>query len=179
YAWHPLRVESVAWVSEIKDVLAAFFMMLTLLAYAHYTERPSGRRYLLVTLALTFGLMSKPSIVTAPAVLLLLDVWPLNRIRGRVISQSQFPQRTMRQILLEKIPWFLMAAGGAWMSYLAQLPARSITAGKALVPLSQRLANAAVTVCTYIEKTFWPTRLAAFYPHPYLVGTGIPVWQIA
>jgi protein O-mannosyl-transferase len=166
FALHPLHVESVAWISERKDVLSACFWFLALWAYAHY----AGRRakggsglgwYLVVALAFAFGLMSKPMIVTLPLVLLLLDAWPFDRLRG-----------SLGPVLLEKIPLFTLAAAGAAATYLAQRHGGAVQSFSAL-PLGLRLENALVSYITYIAQTFWPSGLAIFYPHP----PAIPVWQ--
>jgi tetratricopeptide (TPR) repeat protein len=145
FALHPLHVESVAWIAERKDVLCAFFWFLALWAYVR------GRRSLLYV-AFCLGLMSKPMIVTLPFVLLLLDVWPLKRgIRIR-----------------EKLPLFALAAAGAVITYIAQ------SGSGAVKPVgASALSNALVSYLVYLAKTFWPVRLAVFYPYP----SAIPVWQ--
>lgn len=109
FALHPLHVESVAWVAERKNVLSTFFWMLTMLAYVHYTTRPSLYRYLLTLLLLMFGFMAKPMLVTLPFVLLLLDYWPLERLRHR----SPF------NLILEKIPFFALSAVSVYISSLS------------------------------------------------------------
>jgi tetratricopeptide (TPR) repeat protein len=159
FAVHPFHVESVAWVAERKDVLSGLFFMLTLLAYVHYVERPTGRRYLLVVLALAFGLAAKPMLVTLPCVLLLLDYWPLGR----------FPS------IREKLPLFALAALASAMTWYAQQHGHAMN-DTTLLPLSTRLANGLVSYCTYLGKTFWPTNLAVFYPYP---KTGFSPWQVA
>jgi protein O-mannosyl-transferase len=138
FALHPLHVESVAWIAERKDVLCAFFWFLALWAYVR------GRRALVVV-AFVLGMMSKPMIVTLPFVLLLLDFWPLKRgLRVR-----------------EKLPLFAIAAAGAAATYVVQ------HASGAVKPIGALgIGNALVSYVTYIVKTFWPTRLAVFYPYP-------------
>lgn len=155
FALHPLHVESVAWVSERKDVLAGAFMMLTLLAYAWYTAKPDTLRYICVALALSLGLMSKPMLVTLPCVLLLLDFWPLNRLEPGNI----------RHCLVEKVPLFALSAASSLVTYLVQQHGGAMEKYEQL-PLLYRLANAALAYTAYLSKTFWPTRLAPFYPHP-------------
>ncbi|HEY4046404.1 MAG TPA: tetratricopeptide repeat protein [Acidobacteriaceae bacterium] len=151
FALHPLHVESVAWVAERKDALSAWFWFLTLWAYVRYTERPSAGRYLAVALGLCLGLMAKPMVVTLPFVLLLLDYWPLAR----------FGQR-WRQAILEKIPLLGLSGAAAAITYLVQEHAGAVKA----LPLATRLANATLSYALYILKTFWPSRLAVFYPYP-------------
>jgi protein O-mannosyl-transferase len=151
FALHPLHVESVAWVAERKDVLSACFWFLTLWAYVRYTARPGWGRYLAVTLGLCLGLMAKPMVVTLPFVLLLLDYWPLARLRQQG-----------RRAIWEKLPLFALSAAAAAITYLVQQNAGAVKP----VPLATRLANATLSYALYIQKTFWPTRLAAFYPYP-------------
>ena len=154
FAIHPLHVESVAWISERKDVLSAFFWFLSLWAYVRYTQDPNARRYAMLLLAFSFGLMSKPMIVTMPFLLLLLDWWPLRRpLAWR-----------------EKAPLFALSAASAAITYIAQ---KSSGAVAEVFPLALRIENAAVSYWIYIFKTVVPTRLAVFYPYP----PGIPVWQ--
>jgi protein O-mannosyl-transferase len=169
FAWHPLRVESVAWISETKDVLAGFCFLLTLLAYLRYAERPSILRYVIVAVAYAMALMSKPSVVTLPCVLLLLDYWPLRRAGS---------MRRWGTLVLEKIPFILLTIGASILFYRAQLASGSLVIGK-IIPLSNRAANAVVSVGQYLLKTIWPAHLAICYPHPFLSGTPIPMWQIA
>ena len=161
FAIHPLRVESVAWIAERKDVLSGVFFMLTLLAYMHYTRLPSVRRYLVVVFVLGCGLMSKPMLVTVPFVLLLLDYWPLDRIRG------QFWLRVW-----EKIPLVALSAISSVATLVAQKGAVGWTED---LPILERINNAIVSYAFYIWQIFWPTRLAVFYPHP---ENALPFWEI-
>jgi Tfp pilus assembly protein PilF len=159
FAVHPLHVESVAWIAERKDVLSAFFFMLTLLAYLHYTRAPSIGRYLTVALAVALGLMSKPMLVTLPFVLLLLDYWPLRRFEAH-------RSNTGRQVLppvLEKIPLIALSAVSSIVTFLVQ---RGAIGWTEQLPVSARISNALVTYVIYIRQLFWPARLAVFYPHP-------------
>ena len=157
FAWHPLHVESVAWVSERKDVLSTFFWLLTLMDYVRYARNRSWPAYFAALLFFACGLMSKPMVVTLPFVLLLLDFWPLNRVRN-----SEFGIRDFRMLLLEKIPFFALAAAGSAVTYLVQ------ASGGALwqTPLTERFANAAIAYARYVAKTFWPADLAIVYSHP-------------
>ena len=159
FAVHPLRVESVAWIAERKDVLSAVFFMLTLLAYFHYTRAPSIGRYLAVAGAVALGLLSKPMLVTLPLVLLLLDYWPLGRMDG-VRSGTA---RQVVQLAIEKIPLIALSTVSSVVTFLAQ---RGALGGTEQLPISARINNAIVSYVIYIRQMFWPTRLAVFYPHP-------------
>jgi tetratricopeptide (TPR) repeat protein len=169
FAVHPLHVESVAWVSERKDVLSAVFFFLMLSAYASYTRAPSIGRYLLVAVLFTAGLMSKVMLVTAPVILLVLDFWPLRRTAPR---KPQFRARTkvlagqpspVNRLILEKLPLLVLSAAACVVTFVVQK--RAVGAIPPL-PISWRVENAVVSYVIYIWKTLWPTRLAAFYPHP-------------
>ncbi len=151
FAIHPLRVESVAWISERKDVLSGLFFMLTLLAYAGYARRPSVLRCFWVVLAYALGLLAKPMLVTLPFVLLLLDYWPLGRLAG------------WRRCFAEKIPLFVLAAASCVVTVLAQ---RGVIAAVERLSFQDRAANALVSLVAYLGKFLWPTNLAIFYPHP-------------
>jgi Tfp pilus assembly protein PilF len=161
FAVHPLRVESVVWVAERKDVLSTFFGMLTLWAYVRYARERDGRdvqgkvfyRAALVFFAL--GLMAKPMLVTLPFVLLLLDVWPLRRWQAVVPCSWQ--------LIKEKIPFFVLAVGSSAVTLLVQNSAGAV---KSLFRFSfgQRLANVPVSYARYLGKIFWPENLAVFYP---------------
>lgn len=157
FAIHPLRVESVAWVAERKDVLSGVFFMLTLLSYIRYVRRPSLSSYFIVALCLALGLMSKPMLVTLPAVLLLLDYWPLERFVGERRDQGR------PRVLLEKLPLLLLVAGACAATLAAQ--SEYIGAGETL-PWLWRANNAATTCVVYLRQMFWPAGLVPFYPHP-------------
>jgi protein O-mannosyl-transferase len=161
FALHPLHVESVAWVSERKDVLSTFFWMLALIAYAWYVRRPGWRRYFAVVTALVLGLLAKPMLVSLPFVLLLLDYWPLRR-------------SGMRRLVWEKAPLFVVAAASCVVTYYAQ--SHGAIQSFSDFSLAARAANAVVAYATYLRKMVWPHDLAAFYPHP---RDGLPPWQIA
>jgi protein O-mannosyl-transferase len=151
FALHPLHVESVAWVAERKDVLSACFWFLTLWAYVWYTKRPGWGRYLALVLSLCLGLMAKPMVVTLPFVLLLVDYWPLARLRQQG-----------RKAIWEKLPLLGLSGAAAAITYLVQEHAGTVKA----LPFEIRLANAVLSCTLYILKTFWPSRLAVFYPYP-------------
>ena len=163
FAWHPLHVESVAWASERKDTLSTFFWLLTLLAYARYARQfkiQNSKFKIFYALALFFftcGLMSKPMVVTLPFVLLLLDYWPLNRIQN-----SEFRIRNLKWLLLEKIPFFLLAAAGSAVTFLIQKTAGAMWA----TSWDTRLENVVLAYVRYISKLFWPQDLAIVYSHP-------------
>lgn len=167
FAWHPLHVESVAWISERKDVLSAFFFMLTLWAYTRYAKESrsvSLKSKVAYAGALAFfalGLMSKPMLVTLPALLLLLDFWPLRRFR----PAPSHPQRaSFPRLLREKLPFFALSAGVACVTFAAQKSGGLVKSD--LVSLMPRLENACVSYVRYLFKTVWPGSLAAYYPHP-------------
>ncbi len=158
FAVHPLRVESVAWIAERKDVLSGLFFALTLLTYAWYVRRRSFTRYGLVALMAALGLMAKPMLVTIPFVLLLLDYWPL----GRFAATNDKPQ-SVKWLLLEKAPLLALSAACCAATVWAQNEA--IEAGGQF-SLGDRLANGATAYLIYIRQTFWPSGLIVFYPHP-------------
>jgi tetratricopeptide (TPR) repeat protein len=160
FAVHPLRVESVAWVSERKDVLSVCFGLLALWAYGGYARAPSQPRYLAVFAALGLSLLSKPTLVTLPCLLLVLDWWPLARVRG---------PRDWRRLAAEKLPLFALAAAACVVTYVAQADQGAVADAEEFPPPA-RAANAAVSYVAYLGNTFWPTRLAAYYPHP---GAGL------
>ena len=160
FALHPLHVESVAWVAERKDVLATFLGFLALHAYAGWTQRGGRHRYALVTLWLSLGLMAKPTIVTLPCVMLLLDHWPLRRLEA---------WRDLGRRVVEKLPLLALAAATCVVTLATQRDA--MEPGRDLTLLA-RIANALVAYVAYLEKTFWPVALAVHYPHPWIPGTG-------
>ena len=168
FAIHPLRVESVAWIAERKDVLSGVCFMLTLLAYVYYTRAPSLRRYLGVALVFVLGLMSKPMLVTLPFVLLVLDYWPLRRI-GR---QTSDVRRQLFVPVLEKIPLVALSAVSSVVTFLAQ---KSAVGWAQDLPIATRINNAVVSYVAYIWQMLWPARLAVFYPHP---ENRLPLWEI-
>ena len=169
FAVHPLHVESVAWIAERKDVLSAFFFMLTLLAYLHYTRAPSIGRYLTVALVVALGLMSKPMLVTLPFVLLLLDYWPLERFETRKSNSG----RRRSQLVLEKIPLIALSAASSIITFLAQ---RGAIGWTEQLPVSARISNALASYVIYIRQMFWPAGLAVFYPHP---ENRLPILEIS
>jgi tetratricopeptide (TPR) repeat protein len=163
FAIHPLRAESVAWISERKDVLSGLFFMLTLGAYTRWVRHPSAGRCLLTLLLFIAGLMSKPMLVTLPCVMLLLDFWPLNR----------FESDGIKKLIVQKVPFLLISAAFAALSVWTQRDTASVEGD---VTLLWRIGNAAVSSIVYIKQMIIPAGLAAFYPHP---GTTLPLWQIS
>jgi Flp pilus assembly protein TadD len=179
FAFHPLHVESVAWIAERKDVLSTFFWMLTLWAYLLYVEKRGLGRYLIVFLLLALGLMAKPMLVTLPFVLLLLDYWPLKRMRfGKAAAtETKKPSRALEpkmqrtdffSLLLEKLPLFLPVAASSVVTYLVQKRWESL-------PFMDRVSNAIVSYVKYLSMMIWPSDLAVLYLHP--VGQ-IPLWKV-
>jgi tetratricopeptide (TPR) repeat protein len=171
FAVHPINVQSVAWAAERKNVLCMLFFVLTLPAYRWYAQNPSVQRYGVVGLLFVLGLMSKPMVITLPFVLLLLDYWPLGRTSTPSATQSQ--ARTWTRLVWEKVPLFALSAASAVITMVAQ------KAGGAMhneYPFWDRLLNAIVSYARYVEKAIWPSRLAAFYPHP---DHSLPTWQVA
>jgi tetratricopeptide (TPR) repeat protein len=172
FAIHPLRAESVVWIEERKDVLSGVFFMLTLAAYFYYTRKPSFAGYLATLVLLVAGLLSKPMLVTTPVVLLLLDYWPLRRARrSEVGSQTSESETSRRNLIVEKIPLFVIAAIIAFLSSRGIAPAHSAVDQ---LPLFARIENAFVSYAVYIWQMIWPARLGVFYPFPQ---NGLPIWQ--
>jgi len=166
FAIHPLRVESVAWVAERKDVLSAFFFMLTLGAYVRYVRRPPSKiRYGVMILLYALGLLSKNMLVTMPFVLLLLDYWPLNRLSG-------FSPRVLLRRVAEKIPLFVLTVASCVT--MALVPEK-VPAGDSL-SFALRMENAVVSYVTYLWQMIHPSGLACLYPNP---ANYLPLWQVA
>jgi tetratricopeptide (TPR) repeat protein len=185
FAWHPLHVESVAWVSERKDVLSTFFGLLALMAYSKSpkskVQGPQSRIWHAWALGLfALGLMAKPMLVTLPFVMLLWDIWPLERWRpfatatnGSKNRAAEHATRNTRLLLLEKTPFLLLTLGSCIITFVAQRSVAVMSLEQR--PLGLRLANALVSYVEYLAKMIWPARLAVIYPLP----NEIPGWQIA
>lgn len=167
FAVHPLHVESVAWVSERKDVLSTLFWMLALLSYSAYVRSTNARRYGLVLLFFALGLMAKPMVVTLPFVLLLLDVWPLRRITvwrdGRTLL-SPGDNATAMRLVREKLPLFVLALASTVVTLIVQRRWGAVGNLRAY-PLELRLENTIVNYVAYAGKMVWPVRMSAFYPY--------------
>jgi protein O-mannosyl-transferase len=160
FAIHPLRVESVAWIAERKDVLSGVFFMLTLWAYVRYARQPSVSRYVAVALLYGLGLLCKNTLVTLPFVLLLLDWWPLQRLGPRKLPG----------LVKEKIPLFLLSLGSCVATVL--VPEKMIDADR--IPLLERIGNAVASYVIYLRQMIYPAGLAIPYPNP---PHGVPFWE--
>lgn len=176
FAWHPLHVESVAWIAERKDVLCGFFWFYTLWAYAGYVKKPTSRRYLQVLLGFVLGAMSKPMIMTLPFVLLLLDFWPLRRSElGALADLGKLDWhaslRNVWAVVKDKIPLFAIVL----VLGLSTVTAQHQVGAVASVPLEHRLVNAVSAYVTYLAQTFWPADLSVIYVFRH----SIPVWDWA
>lgn len=169
FAVHPIHVESVAWISERKDVLSTFFWLLTMLLYRYYAASPSIWRYVAVLATFALGLMAKPMLVSLPIVLLLLDYWPLGRMK-----LGSGKGREIWRLVLEKLPFFALVVFSSVITFIAQ------RGGGAVGSLQQfsigvRAGNAVVSYVKYLWKMVWPSNLAAFYPHP---TSSLGWWEI-
>ena len=191
FAWHPLSVESVAWVSERRDVLSTFFWILTLHAYLSYARHGGWRAYGWVLVLFACGLMSKPMVVTLPCALLLLDAWPLRRWKRSSQLDPTIPQRSLGELVKEKIPLLAMSMVASLLTFLIQVQEQAVGS---LVdyPLTSRIGNALVSYAGYLKKLVWPSDLAFYYPYPdsqpaatiaisglvVLAITALCIWQI-
>jgi tetratricopeptide (TPR) repeat protein len=164
FALHPLHVESVAWISERKDMLSTFFMMLTLLSYFWYTRKRKMIYFYFVILFYLCGLMSKSMLVTLPFVLLLLDLWPLKRFHFQSTNFSLTDFFIPKRLLIEKIPLFILSALSCLITIFAQRSEEAIVS-LAQIPLLERIANAFVSYSAYIYKTIYPVNLSVLYPY--------------
>jgi tetratricopeptide (TPR) repeat protein len=186
FALHPINVESVAWVAERKNVLSAFFWMLTMLTYINYSKQPCFYKYIITIFLFVLGLMAKPILITLPFVFLLLDYWPLRRFRFRQfmsnsngkaikpgVSVSGFQESPVFRLIVEKIPFLVLSAVSIYISSLAAQHNNMIISTES-VSMKLRIANALVSYISYIKKMIWPDNLAVFYPYP----DALPLWQI-
>lgn len=181
FAWHPIQVESVAWVTERKNLLSTCFFFLTLLAYVRYVRKTGEHasplqglktgHYWVVAVLFALGLMCKPMLVTLPCVLLLLDAWPLRRIDFR--EAGKFARA--RLLVAEKLPLFILSAISSWITIRAHQHLDIVVAGNQ-VPLDIRFANAALSYVKYLGKVFWPADLAIIYPYPSVWPVGQFIW---
>ena len=185
FALHPLRVESVAWVSERKDVLSTFFLLVTVEAYRRWVARPRPGRYATMLGAFALGLMSKPMLVTLPFLLVLLDVWPLGRWAGRPRPSGArtgtrrtaaapggtmgATTRSLAGLILEKWPLFVLAGASAVVTFVVQRSSGAVVP-VALISLERRVCNALITCWRYPMKTLWPGGLSVFHPYGRDVG---------
>ena len=176
FALHPINVESVAWVAERKNVLSMLFFLLALGAYRWYAREPKIGRYAAVAFLYMFGLLAKPVVITFPFVLLLWDYWPLQRMfrvdrQAEETANASIPTKGFSWLVLEKLPLFALSAASAFMTMAA---ARTDTE-KILYPRHILIETAIVSYIQYLEKAFWPSRLAVFYPHP---GSTLRTWHV-
>ncbi len=169
FAIHPLRVESVAWASERKDVLSMFFGIATLYAYAFYVERYKLYTYILSLILFLFALMSKPTMVTLPFVLMLLDYWPLKRCQTRSSAPHEKCDRPLTKLAWEKTPFILLTIAICIITYWAQKTVGSISSAS-ILPFSTKIFNAIASYIIYLEKTLWPINLAIFYPYNFSIS---------
>ncbi len=194
FALHPLNVETVAWVAERKNVLSTLFFLLALATYGWYARSPNLKRYLALALCFALGLAAKPTVITLPFVLFLLDFWPLCRIKAwptrtashprrknpyqrpdSRASQTEYPfvQASLAQLIQEKLPLLALCVGSAILTIIAQrnVSIRSLEQ----FPMGTRVENAICAYVLYVWKAFFPVRLAPFYPYP---GQGFSLWQL-
>lgn len=174
-AWfglHPLRVESVVWVAERKDVLSGLFFLLTLWVWHRWVTSGGRHRYLAALGLFVGGLLAKPMLVTLPCVLLLLDVWPLGRLPISTLGSVGATRRRLGPLLWEKLPFFLVVAVASAITLAAQ---RGAISSLDTVPFGLRVTNALTAYLSYLGKTLWPTGLAIFYPLPTSVATSSAV----
>jgi protein O-mannosyl-transferase len=164
FAVHPLRAESVAWITERKDVMSTFFWLLTTGFYLRYVRAPIVKNYIPVAISLSLGLMVKPMLVTLPFALMLLDFWPLRRVQT---------YRSWMPLLREKIPLFVLVLLSIILAIWAQHSATALNPLD-LKPLPLRIANAIVSYATYLYKSFWPVGLSAVYPY----ADSFPLWKL-
>jgi tetratricopeptide (TPR) repeat protein len=179
FALHPVNVESVAWASELKNVLSTLFFLLALHAYDRYARTGARRFYIAVAVCFAFGLMAKPQIVTLPFVLLLWDYWPLGRLGGDSATDPESaahpPASTPRSftfLLREKLPLFVLAAADSVITVIAQRAGNAVRTVTE-VSLPARIENIFVSYVRYIGKAFWPSQLAPMYPR-----NPLPAWQV-
>jgi len=174
FAVHPLNVESVAWISERKNVLSAFFWLATTWAYVVYVKQPSFSRYLAVFFLFLMGLLTKPMLVTLPCVLLLMDVWPLKRYHSNdgIGKTNLLDKVAWRRLLIEKAPLFFLSVVISALTLLAVSHEQGLPSLDVIPPVN-RFAHALVSYVVYLGKFVWPTNLSVFYPHPIVT----PIWQ--
>lgn len=172
FALHPLRVESVAWVGERKDVLSMFFGMACLYVYALYAKAPQVSKYLLCLILFALSLMSKPTLVTLPFALMLLDYWPIGRWKKTVDEPGKGFNSTAR-VILEKVPFVCLAIISSILAIWMQNKAKLLISFDSL-PFHTRVVNTIVSYVAYLGKIFWPVNLAVFYPYEY----SLPLWEV-
>ena len=184
FGLHPMNIESTAWIAERKNLLSTTFWLVTMFAYAFYAKKPSFSRYLLVCISFGFGLLAKPILAVLPFVLLLLDYWPLNRIKwldgrttgncndSKILTKSTFVRTPLPRLILEKVPLFILSFFTIHLS-MVTLQEKSRVITTEMIPIFLRIENAIVSYVIYIYKLMWPVDLAVFYPFP----DTIPAWH--
>jgi tetratricopeptide (TPR) repeat protein len=179
FAVHPLQVDSVAWITERKNLLSTFFLFLTTLAYLRYAARPSMGRNAVIFVFFALGLMAKPAIVTLPCLLLVLDYWPLRRVRQAIVSGGDaaaippYAPASWKQLVIEKLPLFALSAASSLLT-VAGHSGLGMTQEGAQLSVIYRIENAIVSYVRYIGKAIWPSDLSVLYPHP----GAWPRWQV-
>ncbi len=176
FAVHPINVESVAWIAELNNVLSCFFFMLVILAYNSYVERPKLKRYMLALVVFELGMLAKPILMSVPFILLLLDLWPLQRINIKIKEGEGIWLEgvSIRRLILEKIP-FLFLSILSVVSFLFTVKAHTSLTSLAYSPISLRIENALVSYIKYLVKVFWPVNLMVLRSYPI----SIPWWFIS
>ena len=180
FALHPVNVESVAWISERKNLLSMLFFLLALGAYRWYAREPRVTRYAAVAALFALGIMAKPQVITFPFVLLLWDYWPLRRMFAGSQEASSggqlaaMPGKSLSWLILEKLPLFAICAASAAITLKAQRAAGAMS-GINWHPFSVRLENAILSYVRYVGEAFWPSSLSLYYPHP---GNSLVLWQV-
>jgi Tfp pilus assembly protein PilF len=179
FALHPANVESVAWISERKNLLSMLFFLLALGVYRWYAREPRVTRYAVVAALFALGIMAKPQVITFPFVLLLWDYWPLRRMFSGTREASSgehlaaMPGRGLSWLIMEKLPLFAICAASAVITLKAQQGSGAMGGGN-WHPFSARLGNAIVSYLRYMGDAFWPSSLSLYYPHP---GNSLVLWQ--
>jgi len=169
FAIHPLRVESVAWASERKDVLSMFFGIASLYAYTFYVESYKLSKYILCLILFLFALMSKPTMVTLPFVLMILDYWPLERWQTALSAPYEKRNKFLGKLVLEKTPFILLTMATCIITYWAQKTVGSVSSAS-ILPFSTKIFNAFASYVGYLGKTLWPVNLAIFYPYDFSIS---------
>ena len=174
FVLHPLNVESVAWVAERKNVLSMFCLLLALAAYGWYVQKAGVARYLVVAVLFSAGLAAKPMIVTLPFALLLLDYWPLGRLKGTSggRDEERFGHVSWQRAIVEKVPLIALSVASSLITLRAQKMSMAATE---VLPIAQRVANAVYAYVMYLGKAIWPAKLAVFYPYE---GDHLSGWAI-
>ncbi|MRR38775.1 hypothetical protein EG829_29830, partial [bacterium] len=182
FALHPVNVDTVAWIAERKNLLSTFFWLLSMAAYVRYVRRPAMKAYLLLAVIFSLGLLAKPMLVTLPFVFILMDFWPLGRVRlpkdgnagpGGADESGRTPDTALTRIVAEKLPLIILSLAAIWIS-IQSLRATGSTTTVVAVPMGLRVENAVVSYAAYLWKMIWPAGLTFYYPYPDAVAT----WKV-